>query len=119
MRTDHRTHDVIRPPQRACGAAAEAPTGIAEHAGTTSRRAAALYLQMLRWPGGVECPRCDENDRLLWLDSAREMALLLVPLPVQRHRRHALPQLAPAALEVVRLRPPDDRVARGHLGEPS
>jgi transposase-like protein len=30
-----------------------------------------LYLQQLRWPGGVECPRCDERDRLLWLD-ARE-----------------------------------------------
>jgi transposase-like protein len=28
-----------------------------------------LYLQSLRWPAGVECPRCDENDRLLWLDS--------------------------------------------------
>ncbi len=28
-----------------------------------------LYLQALRWPGGVECPRCDESDRLLWLDS--------------------------------------------------
>ena len=28
-----------------------------------------LYLQHLRWPAGVECPRCDERDRLLWLDS--------------------------------------------------
>ena len=28
-----------------------------------------MYLQSLRWPGGVECPRCDEHDRLLWLDS--------------------------------------------------
>ena len=27
------------------------------------------YLQGLRWPGGVECPRCDEASRLLWLES--------------------------------------------------
>ena len=46
-----------------------------------------------------------------------EVALLRVPLPVQRHRRHALPQLAPAGLEVVRRRPPDARVARGPLGQ--
>jgi transposase-like protein len=28
-----------------------------------------LYLQALRWPGGVECPRCRESSRLLWLES--------------------------------------------------
>ncbi len=27
------------------------------------------YLQDLRWPGGVECPRCSEGARLLWLES--------------------------------------------------
>jgi transposase-like protein len=27
------------------------------------------YLQDLRWPGGVECPRCSEHTRLLWLES--------------------------------------------------
>jgi transposase-like protein len=27
------------------------------------------YLQTLRWPSGVECPRCDESDRILWLDA--------------------------------------------------
>jgi transposase-like protein len=27
------------------------------------------YLAELRWPGGVECPRCSESLRLLWLDS--------------------------------------------------
>ncbi len=27
------------------------------------------YLQALRWPGGVECPRCSEHARLLWLES--------------------------------------------------
>jgi transposase-like protein len=25
------------------------------------------YLSDLRWPGGVECPRCSERSRLLWL----------------------------------------------------
>jgi transposase-like protein len=28
-----------------------------------------LYLERLRWPGGVACPRCDETERLLWLES--------------------------------------------------
>ena len=27
------------------------------------------YLRELRWPGGVECPRCSEHTRLLWLES--------------------------------------------------
>lgn len=27
------------------------------------------YLRELRWPGGVECPRCAEHARLLWLAS--------------------------------------------------
>jgi transposase-like protein len=27
------------------------------------------YLSQLRWPGGVECPRCSEHARLLWLTS--------------------------------------------------
>jgi len=27
------------------------------------------YLQTLRWPGGVACPRCTESSRLLWLES--------------------------------------------------
>src|SRR4051812_10094037 len=27
------------------------------------------YLSSLRWPGGVECPRCSESTRLLWLTS--------------------------------------------------
>lgn len=28
-----------------------------------------LYLQRLRWPAGVACPRCSEDTRLLWLES--------------------------------------------------
>jgi transposase-like protein len=27
------------------------------------------YLSELRWPGGVDCPRCSESSRLLWLAS--------------------------------------------------
>jgi transposase-like protein len=27
------------------------------------------YLRDLRWPRGVECPRCGEQSRLLWLES--------------------------------------------------
>ena len=27
------------------------------------------YLSALRWPSGVECPRCSESARLLWLTS--------------------------------------------------
>ena len=27
------------------------------------------YLSALRWPGGVECPRCSESARLLWVTS--------------------------------------------------
>ena len=27
------------------------------------------FLADLRWPGGVECPRCSETSRLLWLES--------------------------------------------------
>jgi transposase-like protein len=27
------------------------------------------YLQTLRWPTGVACPRCTESSRLLWLES--------------------------------------------------
>ncbi len=27
------------------------------------------YLQDLRWPEGVACPRCEESSRLLWLES--------------------------------------------------
>ena len=34
-----------------------------------SSRSAARTSADLRWPGGVECPRCSESTRLLWLDS--------------------------------------------------
>jgi transposase-like protein len=32
-------------------------------------QACRAYLSDLRWPGGVQCPRCDEHTRLLWLES--------------------------------------------------
>ena len=46
-----------------------------------------------------------------------EVALLRVPVSVQRHGRHPVPQLSPSGLEVVRRRPPDARVAGGNLRE--
>jgi transposase-like protein len=32
-------------------------------------QACRTYLSDSRWPGGVECPRCNERSRLLWLAS--------------------------------------------------
>src|SRR5690606_28859918 len=46
------------------------------------------------------------------------LALLFVPLPVQRHGGDALPQFPPSALEVVRSGAPDRRVAARRLGQP-
>lgn len=37
-------------------------------AGTLEQRCRS-YLEALRWPGGVSCPRCAEGRRLLWLES--------------------------------------------------
>jgi transposase-like protein len=36
---------------------------------TELEQACRAYLSDLRWPGGVECPRCSETSRLLWLES--------------------------------------------------
>jgi transposase-like protein len=38
-------------------------------AGAAFEEQCRAYLQELRWPGGVECPRCSEHTRLLWLES--------------------------------------------------
>src|SRR5262245_60556194 len=27
-----------------------------------------MYLRGLRWPAGIECPRCDERARVTWLE---------------------------------------------------
>jgi transposase-like protein len=68
MRTTLRTYDIeelrsalaARLPNRPIGAPAT---------GDDLEERCRLYLQQLRWPAGVECPRCAESDRLLWLDS--------------------------------------------------
>jgi len=68
MRTSHRTHDVLAL-RDALGARLPAlPPGGPNRPDELEERCR-LYLQHLRWPAGVECPRCDEHDRLPWLDS--------------------------------------------------
>jgi transposase-like protein len=42
---------------------------IGSHRDDSLEESCRLYLQALRWPNGVECPRCMENSRLLWLES--------------------------------------------------
>ena len=49
--------------------AAELPPPPAGAKGDLLEARARRYLQALRWPETVECPRCDETDRLLWLES--------------------------------------------------
>ena len=44
--------------------------GLPDTAGGTSfEQECRAYLSALRWPGGVQSPRCSESARLLWLDS--------------------------------------------------
>jgi transposase-like protein len=68
MRTNHRTQDVeaLR-----AGLAARLPSPPPEASPRHDEleQRCRLYLQQLRWPGGVECPRCEESDRLLWLEA--------------------------------------------------
>jgi transposase-like protein len=68
MRTHHPTHDVTSLRDELAARLPPRPQGGARKPDELEERCR-LYLQALRWPGGVECPRCDENDRLLWLDS--------------------------------------------------
>jgi transposase-like protein len=42
---------------------------ISSTADTEFEQECRAYLCDLRWPGGVECPRCSEHSRLLWLES--------------------------------------------------
>ena len=68
MRMTNRTHDVTELRNAlASRLPARPPGGPSKHDELEER--CRLYLQQLRWPAGVECPRCDENERLLWLDS--------------------------------------------------
>ena len=68
MRTTDRTHDVIALRDTLAGRLPHRPAG-APHKPDELEERCRLYLQQLRWPAGIECPRCDEHDRLLWLDS--------------------------------------------------
>jgi transposase-like protein len=68
MRTIHRTHEVAALREAlAARLPATAPAAPQKHDELEER--CRLYLRHLRWPGGVECPRCEEHDRLLWLDA--------------------------------------------------
>jgi transposase-like protein len=68
MRIDYPTHDVTALRSELAARLPLRPPGGARKRDEIEERCR-LYLQALRWPGGVECPRCDESDRLLWLDS--------------------------------------------------
>ena len=60
------------------------------------------YLEDLRWPDGVRCPRCG-NDSIVADREAPSVGVQrgYVPLPVLGHGRDGLPRLPSAALEVV------------------
>ena len=103
MRTDHRTHDVTAL-RRALARKTAGPAGERR---PEARRARGALPPLPPAPALARRRRVPALRRArpaALARVARQVALLLVPLPVQRHRRHALPQLAPAALEVVRLR---------------
>ena len=68
MRTTNRTYDVDALRETLAARLPGRPPGEPRKHDELEERCR-LYLQHLRWPGGVECPRCDERDRLLWLDS--------------------------------------------------
>jgi transposase-like protein len=68
MRMTHRTHDLTALRESLATRLPERPPGAPRRPDELEERCR-LYVQQLRWPGGVECPRCDEHDRLLRLDS--------------------------------------------------
>ena len=68
MRINHRTYDVIELREALAARLPARATDTSTRHDEIEERCR-LYLQQLRWPGGVECPRCEEHDRLLWLDS--------------------------------------------------
>ena len=68
MRTIYRTHDVAALREALAARLPARPTAAPQKHEELEERCR-MYLQHLRWPVGVECPRCDEHDRLLWLDS--------------------------------------------------
>jgi transposase-like protein len=68
MRTDRSTHELDALRARLAARLPARPPRAAAVRDELEERCR-LYLRSLRWPGAVECPRCDEDDRLLWLDS--------------------------------------------------
>src|SRR5262245_40656069 len=66
MRTHHPDVTALR---RSLAARLPSPAQAADGKYEPLEERCRLYLQSLRWPGGVECPRCDEHQRLLWLES--------------------------------------------------
>ena len=76
------------------------------------------YLEALRWPEGVLCPRCESSDTAR-LEARKKFYCRILPVPLQRHVRDALPQLAPADVEVVPDDLADDPVRGRPAGEPA
>src|SRR5262249_35896515 len=68
MRTPNRTHDVEALREALAARLPARPPGAPQKHDELEERCRA-FLQSVRWPGGVECPRCDESERLLWLEA--------------------------------------------------
>jgi len=68
LRTDHPSHDVDTL-RAALAGRLPAPAPRAPASRDELEERCRLYLRSLRWPSGVECPRCDESERILWLDT--------------------------------------------------
>ena len=77
-----------------------------------SERKCRAYLESLRWPDGVECPRC--HPKKISRLRTQAVRVLGLSLPVQRHGGHDHARLAPSALEVVPRDLPHGRVQEGH-----
>src|SRR5262245_43733802 len=68
MRIDHPMHDLTGL-RRELSARLPALSPDASPSRDALEERCRRYLQSLRWPGGVECPRCVESERLLWLET--------------------------------------------------
>ena len=68
---------------------------------------------------GEDQESADTTQRGVPHPQAQAVLVPRLPVPVQRHRRHALPQLARAALEVVSRGAAPDRLRRGPACEPA
>lgn len=63
------TDNAIHIARLRCEVAARIDPLVTEAAHEPFEQRCRLYVQALRWPGGVSCPRCGEDGRLLWLGS--------------------------------------------------